>query len=63
MPGFEQVSPRLLGLTRQGYTCVVYSPVSLSGGWENEPRPMIAAVDPDVALKLGVNVLVYAMTH
>jgi len=62
-PGFELVRPTLLGLTRQGYTCVVYSPVSLSGGWENEPRPMIASVDPDTALKLGVNVLVYAMTH
>jgi len=62
-PGFELTRPRLLGLTRNGYTCVVYSPVSLSGGWEEEPRPMVAAVDPDVATKLGVNVLVYAMTH
>ncbi len=61
--GFTPARPTLLGLTRQGYTCVVYSPVSLSGGWENEPRPMIAAVDPDLALRLGVNVLVYAMTH
>lgn len=62
-PGFQLTRPKLLGLTRQGYTCVVYSPVSLSGGWENEPRPLVAAVDPDVAMKLGVNVLVYAMTH
>lgn len=62
-PGFELARPTLQGLTRQGYTCVVYSPVSLSGGWENEPRPLVAAVDPDVSLKLGVNVLVYAMTH
>jgi hypothetical protein len=61
--GFNLAKPSLLGLTRQGYTCVVYSPVSLSGGWENEPRPLIAAVDPDTSLKLGVNVLVYAMTH
>jgi hypothetical protein len=62
-PGFERVKATLYGLTRQGYTCIVYSPVSLSGGWEHEPRPMVAAVDPDVAMKLGVNVLVYAMTH
>jgi len=62
-PGFELAKPMLLGLTRQGYTCVVYSPVSLSGGWENEPRPLVAAVDPEVSLELGVNVLVYAMTH
>lgn len=62
-PGFERTRATLLGLSRQGYTCVVYSPVSLSGGWEQEPRPMVAAVDPDVAMKLGVNVLVYAMTH
>jgi hypothetical protein len=62
-PGFDLAKPSLLGLTRQGYTCVVYSPVSLSGGWEDEPRPLVAAVDPDTSLKLGVNVLVYAMTH
>lgn len=62
-PGFNLTRPRLLGLTRQGYACVIYSPVSLSGGWENEPRPMIAAVAPNTAMQLGVNVLVYAMTH
>jgi len=63
VPGFDLAKPTLLGLTRQGYTCVVYSPVSLSGGWEDEPRPLVASVEPDTALKLGVNVLVYAMTH
>jgi len=63
VPGYNLTKATLLGLTRQGYTCVVYSPVSLSGGWEDEPRPLVASVAPETALQLGVNVLVYAMTH
>ncbi len=54
---------RLEGITREGVTCVVYSPVSIASAWDGEPRPFVTLPDSDLSRRLGVNALVYAMTH
>jgi hypothetical protein len=42
---------------------VIYSPLSMSAGWEQLPRAYnLGYADAD-ALKLGVNVFMYVVTH
>ncbi|MCX7014119.1 MAG: DUF4159 domain-containing protein [Candidatus Sumerlaeota bacterium] len=54
---------RLEGVTRDGETCVLYSPGSIATSWDREPRPYLDLPDPSDARKEGINCLVYAMTH
>ncbi|MBN1345909.1 MAG: DUF4159 domain-containing protein [Phycisphaerae bacterium] len=56
-------APALEGVTRDGSLCVIYSRFSLGNGWEQLPYPYNRGyVDAD-ALKLGINLFVYGMTH
>jgi hypothetical protein len=54
---------RLEGLERDGRTAVLYSPSSMSTAWDMKSRPYVDLPDPSEARDLGVNCLVYAMTH
>jgi len=56
-------SEKLEGVTQDGVTCVVYSPGSIGTAWDGEPRPFVELPDTDTARRLGLNTLVYAMTH
>jgi hypothetical protein len=42
---------------------VIYSPIDLEAGWEGLDHPLARAYQPDSAIKLGVNIIMYAMTH
>ena len=42
---------------------VIYSPLSLSAGWEQLPRAYNKGYADADALKLGVNVLMYVISH
>ena len=56
-------APSLLGITIDGSLAVIYSPYSLSNGWEQLPYAYdLGYADAD-ALRLGVNILAYAITH
>lgn len=55
--------PRIEVIELDGMLPVIYSPLSMSAGWEQLPRAYnLGYADAD-ALKLGVNVLMYAVTH
>ncbi len=56
-------APVLEGITRDGALCVVYSRFSLSNGWEQMPFPYNRGYADADALKLGINIFVYGMTH
>jgi len=56
-------SPALLGITIDGSLAVVYSPYSLGNGWEQIDYPYNLGVCNSDALRLGVNILAYAVTH
>jgi len=56
-------APSLLGVTLDGALAVIYSPHSLGNGWEQIPYAWnLGYADAD-ALRLGVNILSYAVTH
>ena len=42
---------------------VIYSPFDLEAGWQGMDHPLAKAYAPDSALKLGINIVMYAMTH
>ncbi len=60
-PGLDQ--PRLQGISLRGDVRVIYSPFDLEAGWQGMDHPLAKAYTPDSALKLGINVVMYAMTH
>jgi len=56
-------APTLEGITIDGKLAVVYSRFDLGDGWEMFPHPYSRGYESKDALKIGVNVLVYALTH
>ena len=59
----ELAAPSLEGISLGGVTCVVYSSFDLGCGWENMVHPYSKGYESEDSLRLGTNVLVYAMTH
>ncbi len=60
-PGLN--APSLQGITIDGALAVIYSPYSLGNGWEQIPYPYNLGYAAADSLRLGVNILAYAMTH
>jgi hypothetical protein len=60
-PGFN--SPALEGISVNGILAVVYSSYDLGCGWEEIDHPYARGVASTDALRLGMNTIVYAMTH
>ncbi len=61
MPGLAE--PVLKGIEIDGSVRVILSPFGLGCSWQGIERPFAKVVKPESALRLGVNVVVYAMTH
>jgi len=61
--GTERVPPALQGITVDGRLTVIYSELSLSAGWEQLPRAYDMGYADEDAMKLGVNVLMYVVSH
>lgn len=59
----DLAGPFLEGLETDGALRIAYSRFDLGNGWEGEERPFALGVAPADALRIGMNVLVYAMTH
>jgi hypothetical protein len=55
--------PLIKAVMKDGVPVVIYSHFSLSNGWEQLPNPYAKAYSDEDALKLGTNILVYALTH
>ena len=56
-------APQIEAVIKDGLPVVLFSHYSLSNGWEQLPNPYAKAYDDEDALKLGTNILVYALTH
>jgi len=56
-------TPTLEGITLNGKLAVIHSRFDLGDGWEMFPHAFSRGYDSDSALKIGVNVLAYALTH
>jgi hypothetical protein len=55
--------PALEGISLEGRLAVVYSKFDLGDGWEQFTHPYSYGYQQDDALKIGANLLVYAVTH
>ena len=55
--------PRLEYVDVDGRLAVVYSKFDLGNGWEQFPHPYSYGLQEESALKIGTNMLVYALTH
>jgi len=55
--------PLLEVIEVEGTIPVIYSPLSLSAGWEQLPRAYDVGYADEDALKLGVNILMYEVSH
>jgi len=53
----------LEGIALGGELAVVYSPLDLGCGWELKPHPYGIGYESRDAIRLGVNIVVYAVTH
>jgi len=51
------------GVQAGGVTCVVYCPFGLGGGWRGFDHPYGRDIAADDAMKLGVNIVLYSLTH
>ncbi|MFH0963576.1 MAG: DUF4159 domain-containing protein [Planctomycetota bacterium] len=60
-PGLN--APVLEGVTLEGRLVVIYSKYGLGESWEEVERPYALAYEGDSALKIGMNCVVYALTH
>jgi hypothetical protein len=56
-------APTLEGIQVSGDLRVIYSPYDLEGGWSGMEFPLSRGYDSDSALKLGMDVVMYAATH
>ncbi len=55
--------PRLEAIEIDGALPVIYSPLSMSAGWEQLPRAYDKGYADADALKLGVNIFMYEISH
>lgn len=54
--------PKLFGIELDGHQAVIYSPYGMAGGWELSQSPYAIGYADDAALKLGENILMFAIT-
>lgn len=59
----ERTEPYIEGIAVDGLLRVVYSRFDLGCGWEDEEHPYARGVAPRDALRIGMNAIVYAMSH
>jgi hypothetical protein len=61
--GSNEIAPQLEAIQIDGQLPVIYSKLSLSAGWEQLPRAYDKGYADADALKLGVNIFMYAVSH
>lgn len=59
----DRARPALEAVTLDGRLAVIYSPFSLSNGWEQLPYPYNRGYADADAIRLGVNIIAYGMMH
>jgi len=60
-PGLAK--PVLEGITINGDLRVIYSPYDLECAWQGTEHPLARAYEPYSGMQLGINIIMYAMTH
>jgi hypothetical protein len=55
--------PYLLGITINGDIRVIYSPYDLEAGWLEVSYPLMKGYESVCSQRLGINIIIYLMTH
>ncbi len=55
--------PWLEAIEIDGRIAVIYSPLAISNGWEGIEHPFSAGYEETDSLRLGINIILYIMTH
>ncbi len=55
--------PYLLGITIDGDLRVIYNPYDLEAGWLEVYYPMMKGYESVSSQRLGINMIIYLMTH
>jgi hypothetical protein len=61
--GKQTSTPMLEGISIDGHLAVVYSRHDLGCGWELKPHPYAVGYEARSAVSLGMNIVLYSMTH
>ena len=61
--GKTVIAPQLEGVLFGGHYVVIYSPYGMAGSWETSQNPYALGYNDVEALKLGQNILMYAVTN
>ncbi|MEI6787840.1 MAG: DUF4159 domain-containing protein [bacterium] len=61
--GRAVIEPRLEGVKLHGHYAVVYSPYGMAGCWEMSQNPYALGYNDSEAIRLGQNILMYAVTY
>ena len=59
----DEKIPHVEGITLNGDLKVIYSPFDLEAGWQGMEHPLAKAYEPEGAMQLGMNIVMYSMTH
>ncbi len=59
----DEKVPHLEGITLNGDLKVIYSPFDLEAGWQGMEHPLAKAYEPEGAMQLGMNIVMYSVTH
>jgi hypothetical protein len=55
--------PYLEGITINGDLRVIYSPFDIEAGWSGCDHPLARAFESETANELGINIVMYSITH
>jgi hypothetical protein len=61
--GRSVIEPRLEGVKLHGHYAVVYSPYGMAGCWEMSQNPYALGYNDSEAIRLGQNILMYAVMY
>lgn len=56
-------APALEGISIGGDVRIIYSKYDLEAGWQGCEHPLAKGYEPHSAMQLGINIVMYAMTH
>ena len=59
----DEKVPHIEGITLNGDLKVIYSPFDLEAGWQGMEHPLAKAYEPEGAMQLGMNIVMYSVTH
>jgi hypothetical protein len=59
----DLTTPELEGVEQNGVLCVIYSKYAFGSAWDGFERPYAKGYKSEDALRIGLNAMVYLLSH